>query len=316
MNLVFMGTPNFAVPSLELLLNSGYNVAAVVTQPDRPVGRKRIITPPPIKQTAIKNSLKVFQPEKIRDDGFIKTLSLLKPDLIVVVAYGQILPRSILEVPSIGCINVHASLLPKYRGAAPIQWAIVMGEKVTGVTTMWMDEGLDTGDTFLQKEMAIKDDWTSEDLSQELSFLGAQLLIETLELIKSGKKIRRPQANADANYAPLLKKDDGLIDWRNTTESIYNHIRGFYPWPGAYTLREGREIKIWTARKYQSLTNIYAPGSFLGVVKDQGFLVTTGNGALLVEELQVSGKNRIKALEYLSGHTIKEGELFADAVQQ
>ncbi len=315
MNIVFMGTPGFAVPSLESLLKSGYNVTAVVTQPDRPVGRKRIITPPMIKQIALKNKLKVIQPEKIRDDIFIKTISMLRPDLIIVVAYGQILPKSVLDAPSIGCINVHASLLPKYRGAAPIQWAIVMGEKVTGVTTMWMDEGLDTGDIFLQKEMVIKDDWTSENLSQELSFLGAELLIETLELIKSGKVIRQPQVNAQASYAPLLKKDDGLINWKNTTESIYNHIRGFYPWPGAYTFKDGREVKIWSARKYESIQNVYAPGSFLGVVKDQGFLVATGDGVLLVEELQVSGKNRIKALEYLAGHTIREGDLFADAAK-
>ncbi|MGI6484975.1 MAG: methionyl-tRNA formyltransferase [Thermoanaerobacterales bacterium] len=316
MNLVFMGTPDFAVPSLEALLKKGHNVAAVVTQPDRSAGRKRILKPPPIKKFAEKYDLKLLQPERIRDERLLKTLSMIKPDLIVVVAYGQILPSNILRIPSIGCINVHASLLPKYRGAAPIQWAIIKGEKQTGVTTMWMDEGLDTGDIFLQKRVTIDQSWTSEDLSRELSYVGADLLIKTIELIHSDKIIRRPQADLGSSYAPLLKKADGLINWGNTTESIYNLIRGLYPWPAAYTLRHGRDIKILRAQKHEGVVNEYPPGSFAGVVKGLGFLVTTGDGVLLVEELQASGKKRTKALDYLAGHNINKGELFADALQR
>lgn len=234
MRVVFMGTPEFAVASLDILLKERIDIVAVVTQPDRPVGRKRIITPPPVKKLAIEHNIPVYQPAKVRDEEFIKKLLSLEPDLIVVVAFGQILSRQVLDIPKIGCINVHASLLPKYRGAAPVQWAIINGEKVTGVTTMWMDEGLDTGDIFLQESIEIKDDWTALELFSELSILGGKLLIDTLKHIKSGNIIRIAQDDTQATYAPMLKKEIGKIDWSKSANEICNLIRGTYPWPCAY----------------------------------------------------------------------------------
>ena len=312
MKIVFMGTPDFAVPSLKNLIQEGFTVSAVVTQPDRPVGRKRIITPPPIKQLALKHNIDVFQPEKVRDREFLQLISRLKPDIIVVVAFGQILPRELLEIPSIGCINVHASLLPKYRGAAPIQWALIKGEKTTGISTMWMDQGLDTGDIFLQESIPIEDDWTSEDLFRQLSALGAHLIIKTLDEIKAGNIIRTPQDDEKATFAPILKKQDGFIDWNKSAEEISSLIRGLYPWPGTYTVRDEQEIKIWKAKPCKGMQDTM-PGAYTGAVKGEGFLVGTGRGCLLVEELQEAGKKRILALEYLAGHKMVEGEGFADA---
>ncbi|WP_422448241.1 methionyl-tRNA formyltransferase [Thermoanaerobacterium sp. DL9XJH110] len=311
MKLVFMGTPEFAVPSLDALLKEGHEVAAVVTQPDRPVGRKRVVTPPPVKLAAMKNDLRVLQPQKVKDGDFIRVLSEIKPDLIVVVAFGQILPRTVLDIPLLGCINVHASLLPRYRGAAPVQWAIINGERVTGVTTMWMDEGLDTGDMFLQQTVEIKDEWTASDLSRELSLVGAGLLIETLRRLESGQQLRIPQDHNRATYAPMLKKEDGKIDWSKKAFEIRNLIRGLHPWPGAYTFSRGQEIKIWVAETYPSGKK-QAPGRFMGVVKGRGFLVGTGEGCLLVKELQEAGKKKMGALEYLAGHSLREGDFFAD----
>ncbi|NLZ52258.1 MAG: methionyl-tRNA formyltransferase [Thermoanaerobacteraceae bacterium] len=311
MRVVFMGTPEFAATPLEMLIKEKVDVVAVVTQPDRPVGRKRIITPPPVKTVAMKYNIPIYQPVKIKDEGFIKVLASLKPDLITVVAFGQILSRRVLEIPKIGCINVHASLLPKYRGAAPIQWAIINGETVTGVTTMWMDEGLDTGDIFLQESTKINEDWTSLELFKELSTLGGNLLVKTLEYVKSGNIIREPQDNEKATYAPMLKKEIGEIDWSKNADDIYNLIRGTYPWPGAYTTRNGSVIKIFKARPYSSGKEP-APGKFRGLVKNEGFLIGTGTNDILVTELQEAGGKRMKATEYLAGHHIKEGDLFAD----
>ncbi|TYP59998.1 methionyl-tRNA formyltransferase [Thermosediminibacter litoriperuensis] len=311
MNIVFMGTPEFALPSLNALVEHGYNVMAVVTQPDRPKGRKRIPTPPPVKVVAQKYGIRIYQPEKIKDEAFVNQLKALRPDLIAVVAYGQILPSSVLRIPAIGCINVHASLLPKYRGAAPIQWAIIKGETRTGVTTMWMDEGMDTGDIFLQKDVDINPEWTSVDLSEVLARLGGQLLVETLDKIKSGNIIRIPQNHAEATYAPMLRKEDGRIDWRSKTEDIYNLIRGIQPWPGAYTMRNGVEVKIWGARIY-SIDGKGAPGRIVGVDKTRGVLIGTGDGILMITELQEAGRKRMKATDYLVGHALNEGELFAD----
>jgi len=311
MKVVFMGTPEFAVPSLEMLIKENIDVIAVVTQPDKPVGRKRIITPPPVKKVAIENNIPVYQPVKVKDEEFVKFLISLKPDLITVVAFGQILSRQVLEIPKIGCINVHASLLPKYRGAAPVQWAIINGEKVTGVTTMWMDEGLDTGDIFLQESLEIKKEWTALELFNELAILGGKLLVKTLEHIKSGNIIRKPQDDAQATYAPMLKKEIGRIDWNNSADEICNLIRGTYPWPCAYTIRQGKEIKIFKARHFPS-SNAPAPGKFRGLVKNEGFLVGTGTGDILITELQEAGGKRMKATEYLIGHQIEEGDLFAD----
>jgi len=311
MNIIFMGTPEFAVPSLKVLLDTA-DIKAVVTQPDRPVGRKRIITPPPVKKVALQNGLRIFQPEKMRDEQFYKTLRSYKPDLMVVAAFGRILPGEILEIPSIGCINVHASLLPKYRGAAPIQWSVVNGEQVTGITTMWMDEGLDTGDIFLQEQLEIKREWTSEDLAKELSLLGGKVLLESIGMIKSGKLIRIPQDHAKATYAPMLQKEHGKIDWNKRAVDIYNLIRGLYPWPGAFTSRNGQEIKIWKADVFQKEEKFF-PGRFYGQVPSKGFLVGCSEGCLLVKELQESGKKRMTAMEYMAGHRLSEGDSFADA---
>lgn len=311
MRVVFMGTPEFAATPLEMLINEKVDVVGAVTQPDRPVGRKRITTPPPVKKAALKYGIPVYQPEKVKDKDFIKVLASLKPDIITVVAFGQILPHQVLEIPKIGCINVHASLLPKYRGAAPIQWAIINGEKITGVTTMWMDEGLDTGDIFLQESIEIRKEWTSLDLFKELSILGGKLLLETLENIKSGNLIRKPQDNDKATYAPMLKKEIGKINWSKNSDDIYNLIRGTYPWPGAYTTRNGSIIKIFKARPYSSGKEP-APGKFRGLIKNEGFLVGTGKGDILVTELQEAGGKRMKATQYLAGHHIKEGDSFAD----
>lgn len=311
MRVVFMGTPEFAVPSLEMLIKEDIEVIAAVTQPDRPVGRKRIITPPPVKMVAVEHNIPVYQPERVKDEEFVKVLTTLQPDIITVVAFGQILPSQVLKIPKIGCINVHASLLPKYRGAAPVQWAIINGEKTTGVTTMWMDEGLDTGDIFLQEAIDIKEDWTTLELFNELSVLGGRLLIQTLEQVKSGNLIRKPQDHSRASYAPLLKKETGMIDWQKGADVICNLIRGTYPWPCAYTMRNGKEIKIFKAKPYPS-GKAPAPGTFRGLVKNEGFLVGTGTDDLLVMELQEAGGKRMRAIEYLAGHQIKEGDLFAD----
>ncbi|HHW02936.1 MAG TPA: methionyl-tRNA formyltransferase [Thermoanaerobacterales bacterium] len=311
MNVVFMGTPEFAVPSLKTLIDT-VNVQAVVTQPDRPVGRKRIITPPPIKKIAVEKGLQVLQPEKIKDEHFIKILSSIKPDLIVVAAFGQILPPQVLKIPSIGCINVHASLLPKYRGAAPMQWSIINGEHVTGITTMWMDEGLDTGDIFLQEQLEIKSKWTYEDLAGEMSMLGAKVLKKSIEMIKAGNIMRVPQDSSKATYAPILKKEHGRIDWNKRAVDIYNLVRGLYPWPGAYTIRKGQEIKIWEAEAVPQETEV-SPGKYCGTVRGKGFLVGCSEGCLLVKVLQESGKKRMTAVEYLAGHSMNEGDNFADA---
>lgn len=306
-----MGTPDFAVPSLERLIENGYNISCVVTQPDRPKGRKRILTPPPVKVVALKNDLRVMQPEKVKNPEFFKALASFKPDLIVVVAFGQILPKEILELPSIGCINVHASLLPKYRGAAPIQWAIINGESETGVSTMWMDEGLDTGDIFLQESIKIEQNWTSYDLANKLSILGGNLLIKTLEHIQNNKMIHIPQEDENSSYAPMLTRSHGEIDWSRSTKEIHNLIRGLYPWPGAFTKSNGKEIKIWKAKIYSSGKEDL-PGKYLGKVNNQGFLVSTVDGCLLIEELQETGKKRMSAIDYLAGHNMFEGDYFAD----
>lgn len=311
MYLVFMGTPEFAVPSLEALINSQHKLCAVVTQPDKPVGRKRIITPPPVKKVAVEKGIDVYQPEKVKNDEFILQLEKLEPDLIVVAAFGKILPKALLEIPKIGCLNVHASLLPAYRGAAPIQWAVINGEVQTGVTIMWMDEGLDTGDIFFQRSIQIDSNWTSNDLSQELSVLGGKMISEALEMITAGSIKRIPQDDKKATYAPILKKEDGRIDWNKTNWEVHNLIRGMNPWPGAYTLKNGREIKIWKSRVYEEKMSAI-PGIFMGKVKNIGFLVGTGDGCIIVEELQEEGKKRLKAMDYLAGHNLGEGDKFAD----
>ncbi len=245
LSIVFMGTPHFAVPSLQILIDHSESIVSVVTQPDRPVGRGQKVKLPPIKEIALAHSLPVLQPEKVRDRVFIENLKALSPDLIIVVAFGQILPRSILDIPRFGCINVHASLLPEYRGAAPINWVLINGETATGVTIMLLDEGMDTGDILLQKPLAITPDDTAITLHDRLALAGAQLLGEALDQLQTRRWKQIPQDHTKATYAPALKKDDGCIHWDKSAKEISNQIRGMNPWPGCFTFYRGKLLKIF-----------------------------------------------------------------------
>ena len=247
MRIIFMGTPEFAVPSLKALIESEDKVIAVVTQPDKPKGRGLEVVPPPTKVLAEKHGISVLQPQKIKTEEFFNELQKFNPDLICVVAYGKLLPKNILDMPPHGCINVHASLLPKYRGAAPINWAIIRGEKVTGITTMKMDVGMDTGDMLLKREVQIDDEDNGETLSEKLSHVGAELLIDTIRLLKKGELQPIPQDHSQATYTPMLEKEHGKIDWEKPAEEIRNLIRGTLPWPGAYTTLDGKLLKIYRA---------------------------------------------------------------------
>jgi methionyl-tRNA formyltransferase len=304
MRIVFFGTPSFALPSLDALLQAGYEVEAVVTQPDKRKGRRRISFTPPVKELALRVGLKVMQPERIRDPLFIGALKDINPELIVVVAYGKILPPHILALPRRGSVNVHASLLPKYRGAAPIPWAIIRGEKKTGITTMLMDEGLDTGDILLREEIDIHRDDTAETLSKRLAEAGASLLIETLRKMEDGSLKPVPQTGIPS-YAPPLRKEDGRINWDSTAENIYNFVRGMYPWPCAYCYLNDKRIKI-TRVKVLKGTGI------AGRIENAGEQLIVGTGKELVSiiELQPEGKKLMTSQDFLRGRTLKEGIFF------
>src|SRR5271167_1260589 len=252
LNLVFCGTPRFAVPALEKLVASGFKIPLVVTQPDRPKGRGLALVPSPVKQSALHLGLPITQPDKIKtNDEFRAQLTALKPDAIVVVGYGRIIPQWMLDLPPLGNINLHASLLPKYRGAAPIQWAIANGETITGVTTMRIDAGLDTGDILLQQELAIAPADTAETLAPRLAEIGAALMAETLRELQAGSIHPRPQDNSQATLAPILKKEDGLIDFSHSAAEIFNRMRGFQPWPGAYTKFRGKNLQVWRLAAFE-----------------------------------------------------------------
>ena len=304
-----MGTPEFAVPSLSALIGAGHEIAAVVTQPDRPSGRGKVLTPPPVKTAAEAAGIPVLQPAKIRTEEFFTKLLSYSPDLICVTAYGRILPKSILDLPRHGCVNAHASLLPKYRGAAPINWAIVKGESVTGVTTMLMDEGMDTGDMLLKREVSIEDDDTGETLSRKLSIVGGELLVETLALLEEGRLSPEKQDESLATYAPIIKKEDGLIDWSLPARDIRNLVRGMLPWPGAYTSLGGKMLKIFRAAVWEGEGR---PGE---VIKSGGGIlrVATGEGALDVLELQIEGGKRLETAAFLAGRKIPEGAILGAA---
>jgi methionyl-tRNA formyltransferase len=305
MKLVFLGTPEFAVPSLEALASNGHNVLAVYTQPDRARGRGGKPAMPPVKAAAIHLGIPVHQPERIRRPEVVAELAGLHAELMVVVGYGQMIPRSILDLPPHGIINVHASLLPKYRGAAPIQWAIANGETVTGVTTMRIDEGLDTGAILLQAEMPIGETETAAELSPRLAALGAGLLIETLRRLESGTLIPEPQEAAQATYAPILKKEDGLIDWSLPAVKISNRIRGFQPWPGAYTFFRGHRFHIWKGRpSTQPVLQSHL------VWTGHHLLAGCGAGTSLeLEEVQLEGRKRMPAAAFAHGHRLSENEM-------
>jgi len=307
MKLVFCGTPQFAVPGLERLVAAGYHVQLVVTQPDRPQGRGMDLTAPPVKQTALRLGLPVTQPEKIKkNDEFRARLTAIHPDAIIVVGYGRIIPDWMLQLPPHGNINVHASLLPRYRGAAPIQWAIANGETVTGVTTMRIDEGLDTGDILLKREMAINPEDTAVTLAPPLAELGAELLVETLEELQQGTVKPIPQDDLQATLAPILRKEDGLVDFSREAVEIHNRLRGFQPWPGAYTHFRGKNLKIYAAKPTQAPQQI-APGELR--VSGDALLAGCGNGtALQLLEVQPEGKKAMSTRNFLSGYRPAQGE--------
>jgi methionyl-tRNA formyltransferase len=310
MRLVFCGTPRFAVPSLEHIVRAGHEVRLVVTQPDRPKGRGMGLALSPVKEAALALDLPVRQPEKIKhNDEFRAELTGIAPEAIIVVGYGRIIPQWMIDLPPLGNINVHASLLPKYRGAAPIQWAIASGDRTTGVTTMKIDAGLDTGDMLLQAEMPIEADDTSETLAPRLAELGAELLVETLARTEAGLITPVPQNHAEHTLAPILKKEDGQIDFHRSAAEIVNRLRGFTPWPGAFTQFRGKGFVVHSARVADA--NI-SPGELR--VEDERLLVGAGSGtALELVEIQLEGKKRMSARDFLNGYQPKAGERLGQA---
>ena len=311
MRIVFMGTPDFSVPSLEALLRSPDQVVGVVTQPDRPKGRGQTLTPPPIKVLCQREGLPFLQPTKMKDPEFLDALRAWQPDLIAVTAFGRILPPVILELPPQGCINVHGSLLPKYRGAAPIQWAVMNGEAETGITTIMMDAGMDTGDMLLQERVQIEPDETAGALSPRLAAVGGRLLVETIRRLKEGDLPRVPQDHTQATLAPLLKKEDGVIDWRRPAIDIANQVRGMSPWPGAYTYAGEERWMVCRATATGELAVDHPPGSVARLGKE-GILVATGQGLLTITELQPANSRKMSAAQYLAGHSVAPGLLLGE----
>jgi len=309
LRVVFMGTPEFAVPCLEMLIQEQYDIIAVVTQPDRPKGRGQKLVASPVKEFALKHGLQVLQPEKIKTIEFEDQLALLNPDVIIVVAFGQILSKRILDIPALGCINVHASLLPKLRGAAPIHWSIIEGETITGVTTMYMDVGLDTGDMILKSEVPISDNAITGEIHDQLKLVGASVLKETLMLIIQQAAPRIPQNHQDATYAPLLTKMIEKINWERSAVEIHNLIRGLNPWPGAYCCYQNRVLKIWRSRIHDADMATTRPGRVVKVTAE-GILVETGLGVIEILEVQPESKRRMLAKECACGYCINTGEIF------
>ncbi|MBW3113922.1 methionyl-tRNA formyltransferase [Bacillus sp. MCCB 382] len=309
---IFMGTPDFSVPVLQSLIDEKYDVIAVVTQPDRPVGRKRILTPPPVKVAAEKHGIPVYQPEKIKNEDELNQVLALKPDLIVTAAFGQILPNALLEAPKYGCINVHASLLPELRGGAPIHYSILQGKEKTGITIMYMVEKLDAGDIISQVEVDIDERDHVGTLHDKLSVAGAKLLIDTIPQLLEGKISPVKQDDSKATFARNIKREQEKIDWKNDGEQIYNHIRGLHPWPVAYTTLEGSVMKIWWGEKVSGVTS--SPGEIIRVEED-GFIISTGNSTgIKITDLQPSGKKRMSAKDYLrgAGAHLKTGMMLGD----
>jgi len=305
MRLAFLGTPAFAVPTLERLVERGHQVLAAVTQPDRPKGRGQTLAPPPVKEAALRLGVPVYQPERIKRPESIDYLRGLSAEAMVVVGYGQIIPQSIIDIPPLGILNVHASLLPKYRGAGPIQWAIVNGETITGVTIMRIDAGLDTGPMLLEAETAIGAEETALELGRRLSVMGADLLVEALDALAAGRGALQPQDNAQATYAPMLKKEDGRIDWNRSAAQIHNQVRGMQPWPGAYSTFRGAALHVWRARPAETGA-AHPPGV---VVRIKPLLVACGEGALELIEVQMEGRKRMPAADFVNGQRLAENEI-------
>lgn len=312
MRIVFMGTPEFAVPSLEALLASEDQVVGIVTQPDRPKGRGHELASPPVKLVAQRAGIPFLQPLKIRTPDFLEALAAWKPDLIAVTAYGRILHAPILNLPPKGCVNVHGSLLPKYRGAAPVQWAVINGETETGITTMLMDEGMDTGSMLLQERIPILPDDTAGTVAPRLAELGGRLLVETIRQLKAGAITPRVQDHTQATMAPLLKKEDGLLDWGMSAQSIVNRVRGMSPWPGAYTFYGQERWNIWKAAAVQEPAH-GQPGTILMGAK-QSLKVATGKGVLELLEIQTANSKRMSVGQFLAGHRISPGEMLGTPV--
>ena len=322
MRIVFMGTPDFSVPALKALVEAGHQVIAVVTQPDKPKGRGKEVQMTPVKIQAMEYGIPVYQPAKVREASFVEVLKGLEADAYVVIAFGQILPKAVLELPKYGCINIHASLLPKYRGAAPIQWCVIDGERETGITTMMMDVGLDTGDMLEKAVIPIEEKETGGSLHDKLSMAGGDLILSTLKKLEEGTLVRTPQTDEGTCYAKMLTKSLGDIDWNQGAVSIERLIRGLNPWPSAYTLWNGKTIKIWSA----DVTTSREAAAFLsesGVPSETGItpgtvvcsdkhslVVCTGDGLLSVRELQMEGKKRMDTPAFLRGYPIPEGDVF------
>ena len=308
MRVIFMGTPDFSVGTLEALIAAGHEVCLAVTQPDKPKGRGGKMQYTPVKEKALFYNIPVYQPKRVRDPECVEELRKYNADVMVVVAFGQILPKEILEMTPYGCINVHASLLPKYRGAAPIQWAIIEGEEVTGVTTMQMDEGLDTGDMILKTEVPVAADETGESLHDKLAAAGAALCVETLKALEDGTAVREKQGESPTAYAKMLTKELGDIDWAEAAVKIERLVRGLNSWPSAYTHWNGKVLKIWRAAAEAAETADVQPGTVVSVEKES-FAVQTGDGVLRVLEVQMPGKKRMDAGAFMRGNTMEPGEL-------
>lgn len=311
LSIVFMGTPEFACLCLERLVENE-EVIAVITQPDRPAGRGRKLTPPPVKLTALKKGIPVYQPQDIKDSGFLKEISSFKPDLIVVTAFGKLLPELIINTPRIFPINLHPSLLPKYRGSAPVAWALIKGETQTGVTIQRMRKKIDAGEIILQRKTSIDPEDNCGTLTRKLSHLGAQTLIEAVKLIKQGRAELKPQQGR-GSYAPKITKKMGKINWMASAQDIHNLVRGLNPSPGAFTafLRKGKlcRIKVWRTALFKDKfkQKKVAPGTIVNIKKGEGFVIKTGEGLLLVKEVQLPGKTRVNAYDFIKGYHIKEG---------
>ena len=306
MKLIFMGTPDFSVGTLEALIAAGHEITLVVSQPDKPKGRGHELAPTPVKETALKHGLKVFQPKRLRDPETVKTLEETPADAIVVIAFGQIVPASILHMKKYGCINVHGSLLPKYRGAAPIQWAVIDGERESGVTIMQMDEGLDTGDMLLKGSVVLDEKETSGSLFNKLSALGASLCVEALEKLEKGELTPEKQGESPTEYTRMLTKEMGELDFSRDAVTLERLIRGFNPWPSAYTRLGDKTLKIWAADVCEKQDPKKQPGTVTEVAK-QDFTVACGEGALKITELQLQGKKRMDAAAFLRGYHLEAG---------
>lgn len=308
MRIVFMGTPDFAVGTLEALIKAGHEVIGVVTQPDKPKGRGKTLMPTPVKEVALKHQIPVYQPKKVRETEFTETLGRLAPDVIVVAAFGQIITREILGIPRFGCINVHASLLPAYRGAAPIQWAVINGEKESGVTIMQMDEGLDTGDMIDKVVVPLAEYETGGSLFDKLSQAGAELCVKVLKDLEEGNAVREKQPEESTTpYASMISKKMGEVDWSRSAKSIEQLIRGLDPWPSAYTKLQGKTLKLWKAKVQKENVLEGIPGEVVKVEKD-AFYIQTGEGILKMEEVQLEGKRRMDTAAFLRGFNLSPGE--------